>query len=404
MHSPHPGSEPLGEATPQAPTRCYLDNAATSWPKPDAVYTAIDAYQRNVGAAAGRGVYSSADEARQVVDRARRSVARLLNAVDARQIIFAQNGTDALNLALHGLLRRTPGHVVTTVTEHNSVLRPLRALCDAGLAQVTYVGCNAKGYVDPGEVEQAIRPDTRLVVICHASNVTGALQPLAEITAAAHRHGIPVLVDAAQSAGETLIDVQALEIDLLAAPGHKGLLGPLGTGVLYIRPGLETQLEPLRQGGTGTDSDDERQPATMPERFEAGNLNVPALAGLGTGVEWLHKRLIEGAFAEHQAMLARFVAHLGAIRGVRLLGPRTMERRMPVFSVVSEVYTPQELAAALDSAYGVQLRAGLHCAPRMHAALGTLNAGGTVRLGPGRFTTEAELDTAIRALEELHAG
>ena len=234
-----------------APTRIYLDNAATSWPKPDSVYAAVDAYQRELGAAGGRGGYRSGVEADRLLARARQAVARLVAVESPRQIVFTSSGTDALHLAIDGLLR--PGdHVVTTVCEHNSVLRPLRALRETADVSISYVRCDAQGFVSPDDVRAALRPNTRLVAVVHASNVTGAIQPIDEIGPIAREADAFFLVDAAQSLGHVPIDVSQIAVDLLAAPGHKGLLGPLGTGVLYIRPCVERELQPLRCGGTGS--------------------------------------------------------------------------------------------------------------------------------------------------------
>lgn len=379
--------------------RVYLDNAATSWPKPEAVYAAVDSYMREIGAAAGRSGYRDATEAQRLVDATRRECGGLLGVADPTRIVFAANGTDALNLAIHGALR--PGdHVVTTVCEHNSVLRPLAEAGRTTGVETTYVGCDGQGIVDPNEVRRALRAGTRLVAVTHASNVTGAIQPVAEIAAAAHEVGALVLVDAAQTAGHIPVDVNELGADLLAASGHKGLLGPLGTAILYIRPGLEMELRPVRQGGTGVESQLDHQPAEMPFRFEAGNLNTPALAGLGAAVRFLHERGVAEIAAHEAALASRLRESLKAVPGVRVYGPDD-ERRAAVVSFNVEGYDPQEFAAALDSAAGVQCRAGLHCAPRMHEALCTLESGGLVRLSLGWATTDAEVDHALGAITAI---
>ncbi|HEY2759630.1 MAG TPA: aminotransferase class V-fold PLP-dependent enzyme, partial [Pirellulales bacterium] len=233
--------------------RIYLDNAATSWPKPEEVYTAVDHYLRENGAPAGRSAYSQATEVEGIIATARAAIARLIGAQNPRQIIFVGNGTDAINLAIHGLLR--PGdHAICTAADHNSVLRPLRHLEELRQIEVTRVPCNGAGWVDPEDLRRALRSSTRLVAMTHASNVTGTIEPVAEVGRIVQQHGARFLVDAAQSLGHLPVDVEELHADLLAAPGHKGLLAPLGTGVLYIKPGLENQLQTIRQGGTGTDS------------------------------------------------------------------------------------------------------------------------------------------------------
>jgi cysteine desulfurase/selenocysteine lyase len=374
--------------------RIYLDNAATSWPKPDAVYAAVDRYQREIGAAAGRGAYRDAIEAQRTVDDARRRCANVLGVSDPSRIVFGSNGTDMLNLALHGLLK--PGdHVVTTVCEHNSVLRPLAELARTRDVEVSYVHCDSAGYVDPQEIQREITPKTRLIAVLHASNVTGAVQPIREIVELAT--GALILVDAAQTAGHLPLNIEALGADLVAASGHKGLLGPLGTGILYIRPGLEGSLTPIRQGGTGLNSTDDRQPIELPHRYEAGNLNTPALAGLAAAAQFLKEQTVEAVASHEAALISRLYDGFKSINGVKLFGPTPAQPRAPVVSFSVEGYDPQEFAAALDAIAGVQCRAGLHCAPHQHEALGTLQLGGLVRLSVGWSTTPEEVDQAIEA-------
>src|SRR6185312_814214 len=241
------------------PRRIYLDNAATTWPKPETVYDAVDHYQREIGAPNGRSGYREAQESNRIVERARQGVADLIGAEDPSYIILGLNCSDMLNMAIRGMVR--PGdHVVTTVCDHNSVLRPLRMLRETAGVEVTYVPCDSEGLVSPDDVKAAIRPSTRLVAVNHASNVTGAIQPIEEIGRIVKATDALFLVDAAQSLGHVPLDVRSSYADWLAAPGHKGLLGPLGTGVLFIRSGVEHEVQPLRYGGTGTQSDEDRQP------------------------------------------------------------------------------------------------------------------------------------------------
>ena len=383
--------------------RIYLDQAATSWPKPEAVYAAVDRYQRELGAPAGRGVYAEALEVGRLIDSARRAVASLLDAESPQRIVFTFNGTDSLNLAIHGVLAERGGHVVTTTVEHNSVLRPLRALEDAGRIEVTRVASNAAGVVDPDDIRRALRRETALVAMTHASNVTGALQPAAEVGRLVREHGAIYLIDAAQSAGDVPLSVQELHADLLAAPGHKGLLGPLGSGLLYIRPGVEERLQSLRQGGTGSRSDEDRQPSDLPDKYEAGNLNVPGIVGLAAGVEWLNDRGLEEVRRHAIALGERLLAGLAEIGGVRVFGPATAAERIGVVSLSLEGLDAQELAATLDSAYRIQVRPGIHCAPLMHQALGTLAAGGTARISWGAMNTLEEIDAAIEAVRQIAA-
>lgn len=382
------------------PPRIYLDNAATSWPKPEAVYLAVERFQREWGAPAGRSAYQEATEVSREVEAARSGVARWLGAADHRRIIFTANGTDALNLALHGILK-SGNHVVTSVVEHNSVLRPLRHLEDGGIVQVTRVGCDSVGIVDADAIRSALRPNTRLIVLSHASNVTGALQPIAEVAALASERGVLFLVDAAQSIGHVPLDVQAVPVSLLAAPGHKGLLGPLGTGLLYVAPGVENVLEPLRQGGTGSRSDDDRQPDFLPDKYESGNLNALGILGLGAAVEWLAEQGIEKQRQHAQALTAQLLEGLQAMPGLTIHGPEESDRRVAVVSITAELYDPQELAAMLETVSRVQVRAGLHCAPLMHQALGTLASGGTVRFSPGPFNSPADIDATLAILGEI---
>lgn len=383
--------------------RIYLDNAATSWPKPEAVYAAVDHYQRQVGVAAGRGGYSDAVASQRIVDGARRAVAQLIGAANPDHVIFGSNGTDCLNLAIHGVLR--PGdHVVASVCDHNSVLRPLAEQTRSHDVRVTYVGCDGCGRIDPDDVGRAIRPDTRLVVVNHASNVTGAIQPLPAIAAAVQARGPLLLVDASQSTGHTPVDADGWAADLVAGSGHKGVLGPAATGFLYIRPGVEQHLRPIRQGGTGVESQLDRQPDELPTRYESGSLNGPGVAGLAAAAKFLCEQTVESV-ARHEAQLvARLWQELSAMRAIRLYGPPPGTDRGPVVSFSCEGYDPQEFAAALDASAGVQSRAGLHCAPRIHEALGTTQLGGLVRLSVGWATTEEEIDVTIRAIGAIASG
>jgi cysteine desulfurase family protein len=382
------------------PDRIYLDNAATTWPKPPAVYDAVDRYQREIGGPNGRSGYREALEANSIVERARQGVAELLGADDPLEIAFGFSGTDVLNLAIRGVVR--PGdHVVTTVCDHNSVLRPLRALAEQADVEVSYVPCDGEGFISPDDVRAALRPQTRLVAVVHASNVTGAVQPIAAIGRIVREHGALLLVDAAQSLGHVPLDVSTVDVDLVAAPGHKGLLGPLGTGVLYIRPGVERELEPLRYGGTGSRSDEDRQPDQLPDKYEPGNHNLLGLAGLVASCEFLARKSITAIHDHHTALTARMLERLQVIEGVTIHGPQSPANRTSVVSITIDGYDPQELAAVLEASRRIQSRAGLHCAPRMHEALGTTAGGGTLRLSPGFSTTLDEIDAVAATMEEV---
>jgi cysteine desulfurase/selenocysteine lyase len=380
--------------------RIYLDNAATTWPKPESVYDAVDRYQREIGAPNGRSGYREAQESNRIVEKARLGVAALIGASEPSHIIFGLNCTDMLNMAIRGVVR--PGdHVVTTVCDHNSVLRPLRAMREEADVTVTYVPCDRQGYVAPDNVRAAIQPNTRLVAVNHASNVTGAIQPVAEIGRIVRASDALYLVDAAQSLGHVPLDVQTMNADLLAVPGHKGLLGPLGTGVLYIRPGIEREVKPLRCGGTGSQSDEDRQPDVLPQKYEPGNHNLLGLAGLAAATDFLRTETIEAIEAHHNRLALRLIEELSEIEGVTIHGPTLAADRTSVVSITVEGYDPQELAAILDSTYAIQCRAGLQCAPLMHDALGTTAAGGTLRFSPGHTTTLEEIDKAVAALQEI---
>lgn len=380
--------------------RIYLDNAATSFPKPAAVYDAVDDYNRHSGVAVGRGAYQEALRVQGIVDRCRKRAAELFAAESFDRIVFTFNGTDSLNLALHGLLE-AGDHVVTSMVEHNSVLRPLRELNRRLGVETTYVPADATGRVDPADIQAALRPNTKLVAMIHASNVTGTLQPIAEVGEIARRIGALVLVDAAQSAGHLPIKLKDLPIDLLACPGHKGLLGPLGTGVLYVRRGVEERLRSLRQGGTGSNSEDDRQPEMLPDKYESGNHNAPGLCGLEASLAWLAERGIEAVRAHERELTGRLLERLAKIDRLEVHGPRDPDRQVGVVSVSLPGFDPQVLASILDESHSIQTRAGLHCAPGVHRAIGTFERGGTVRLSIGPFNTPAEIDAAAAALAEI---
>jgi selenocysteine lyase/cysteine desulfurase len=269
---------------------------------------------------------------------------------------------------------------------------------------VTYVPCDGQGYVSPDDVRAAIKPNTRLVAVNHASNVTGAIQPVAEIGRVVQATDALYLVDAAQSLGHVPLDANAVFADLLAAPGHKGLLGPLGTGVLYIRPGVEREVQPLRRGGTGSQSDEDSQPDVLPQKYEPGNHNLVGLAGLGPATRYLLNETVESIEAHHAEVGRRLIEGLKEIEGVKLHGPQSMSAdRTSVVSITVEGYDPQELAAILEQTHNLQCRAGFQCAPRMHEALGTVPLGGTLRFSPGHTTTIEEIEIAIAAVQEVAA-
>ncbi len=389
--------------------RIYLDNAATSFPKPEAVIRAMVDYARDVGASPGRGAYAESRKGAELLRRCRERLCALFAGESPEHMIFTLNCSDALNLAIHGIVkgarRRAPGrpvHIVTSAMDHNSVLRPLKDLAGEGVA-FTRVPADRQGRVDPREVERAIRPDTRLVALVHASNVTGTIQDVAAVGQACRRRAVPFLVDAAQSLGHVPVDVAGMGIDLLAFPGHKGLLGPQGTGGLYMRPGMEDLLEPVRQGGTGSRSESDEQPRELPDRYEPGSHNTVGIAGLLAGVEWLLERGVANLRRHDKGLIKAFLAGIEGLAGFTVHGPRESAERVGVFSITHERVAPGLLASALERRAGVLTRAGLHCAPWAHEAIGTAGAGGTCRLSFGPFVTEEEIGAACGCLAGIEA-
>ena len=385
--------------------RIYLDNSATSFPKPPAVTEAMVRFARECGASAGRGAYVETRACGELLATCRGRIAALINAESPRTIVFTLNCSHGLNIVIHGLLNGAGRkvHAITTAMDHNSVLRPLNALAAAGLVEPTFLPCDSRtGLLDVDDLRRAIRPDTRLIAVAHASNVTGTLEPAAELAAVAHQAGVPCLIDAAQSVGHVPIDVRAWGADFVAFPGHKGLLGPLGTGVLYVRPGAEAMLPTMHEGGTGTVSELATQPDSMPDKYEVGSHNAIGIAGLSEGVAWLLARGVQKLRAESLAHCRRFLGALASVPGLTVYGPGPMEldKRTDVFSIRLDGYAPYELAGLLESRFNVLTRPGLHCAPLAHRTIGTYPEG-TTRLSFGPFTTAEEVDLAAGALAEL---
>ncbi|MEX0793258.1 MAG: aminotransferase class V-fold PLP-dependent enzyme [Pirellulaceae bacterium] len=378
----------------------YLDNAATSWPKPPGVLAAIQNHFESLGACAGRSSYREAAEVERLINDTRRQIAYLFGLHHPERVIHAFNGTDSLNIALHGLLGRD-NHVITTCLEHNSVLRPLAHMQRVLDLQVTYLEPGEDGRVSPTDVEQAIRPNTRLIAVTHASNVTGILQPVEEIFDVARRRGIRMLVDAAQTVGHIDFNLGDCPIDLVAFSGHKGLMGPLGTGVLIVQPEVAEEMESLRQGGTGSASDKAEQPTELPQKFESGNSNVPGILGLRAAVQYIREETISALQRQQTELIGQLLAGLGPMDSIHVHGGAANEHRVNVVSLTVKDFDPHELAAALDSAFQIKCRAGLHCAPLAHQYLGTLDTGGTIRISLGAFNTSSEIDTLLKALRAI---
>ena len=372
----------------------YLDNAATTLRKPPQVEQAVLDAMRTAGNP-GRGAHEPTLHASRLVYAARCAMAKLLHAPDPSCIAFAANATEALNIALGGLF--APGdHIITTVCEHNSVLRPLYRLREQGL-QFSFAGVDERGRLQYDDWDKLVQPNTKALVVTGASNVTGNGTDLAKAAGFAHRHGLLLIVDAAQTAGSQAIDVQALGIDVLCFTGHKALLGPQGTGGLYVRPGLS--IQPLVVGGSGVHSFDEQHPAQMPTALEAGTLNVPGIAGLGAGVHWLLTQGVETLEAKENALARLFYETVREIPGVQLYGDFTAPRA-PIVSLNLMGEDSARVADALWEEYGICVRAGAHCAPLMHRALGTVEQG-VVRFSFSHTNTREEALAAARAVRSL---
>ena len=380
----------------------YLDNAATSWPKPPGVVEAMARFLEQVGANPGRSGHRLSVEAGRIVYEARELVATLFNVSDPLRVVFGANATEALNLAL-GYLR--PGdHVVTSSMEHNSVMRPLRALAagqHGGGVELTVVPCSEEGFVQPEDLEAALRSNTTLVVLNHASNVCGSVLPVRRAGVIARRHGCLLLVDAAQTAGVCPIDMEADRIDLLAFTGHKGLGGPMGTGGLIIgkRVPLD-RLVPLMRGGTGSRSELEEQPGFLPDIFESGTANAVGLAGLAAGVRWVLERGVSAIRQHEVALTQQLITGLEEIEGVTVYGGRDAARQTATISFNLSGLEPSEVGLRLDDEYEIMCRVGLHCAPAAHRTLGTF-PGGTVRFAPGAFSTTDQVDRALQAVRQI---
>ncbi|UCC16391.1 MAG: aminotransferase class V-fold PLP-dependent enzyme [Dehalococcoidales bacterium] len=375
----------------------YLDNAATTWPKPEIVYRTMDTFMRNSGGNPGRGGHSMAESASKVVDDTRLLLARLINAPDNNRVIFTLNCTDSLNTGLKGLLK--PGdHVITSTIEHNSVIRPLEKLRYQGIG-ITRVSTDPEhGYVLPEDIEKAITGKTKLIVMTHASNVNGVIQPVSEYGSLARKYNLILMIDAAQSVGKYAVDVQRDNIDLLAFSGHKGLFGPAGTGGLYI--GERAELDTLREGGTGSQSELEEQPSMLPYKYESGTANTVGIAGLGAGLRYIFEESTNKILEHELHLTSRIIEGLSGIPGITIYAARNISHQCPVVSFTVNDTEPGEVGTILDQAFDIKVRTGLHCAPAAHKTLGTLPRG-TVRLSPGYFNTNEEIDVTLEAIERI---
>ncbi|MCK9264005.1 MAG: aminotransferase class V-fold PLP-dependent enzyme [Deltaproteobacteria bacterium] len=376
----------------------YLDNAATSWPKPPSTIHAMVEFDRSIGANPGRSGHSRSVDAGRVLIDTREAASGLFGVSNVLGVVFTKNITEALNTVILGLLK-DGGHAVTTSLEHNSVMRPLNAVKACG-ADFSVAPCSKTGELDPGDIASLIRPDTRLIVMTHASNVTGTIMPLAEVASIARERDIPLCVDAAQTAGVIPIDMEAMSIGLLTFTGHKSLYGPQGTGGIVLGQGYDRMIDPLMYGGTGSRSEFEVQPDFLPDKYESGTPNTIGIAGLGAGIAFIGRTGMDAIRAHEKDLTARLLDGLGSIDGVRIYGPCDPERQTAVVSFILEGMRPSELALALDQDYGIMTRPGLHCAPSAHRTIGTFPEG-TVRLSPGYFTTPEDIEYTVEAIAAL---
>jgi cysteine desulfurase family protein len=378
----------------------YLDNAATSFPKPEGVYSALDRFARHSLANPGRAGHRMALAAEHALDDARHRLNRFFNGRAPERWIFTLNGTDALNMAFKGVLN-DGDHVITTDLEHNSVSRPLVALAETGRIQLTRIAADPGGTVSPAAIASALTPRTRLVAVTHASNVLGTVQPVEEIGRLVRAAGALFLVDAAQTAGVIPIDVQVACIDLLGFPGHKSLLGPTGTGALYVGP--HAHLRPWREGGTGGDSSTPTQPKEFPYYLEGGTPNVLGVAGLVAGLDFVEERGLEAIHKHELDLCDQLRDALATMPGFEVFGHSDRARRVGAVSFRCEFMTATDLGAILDQSFDIAVRPGLHCAPYIHRALGTY-PDGLVRVSTGPLNTLADMGRLIDALQEVTSG
>ena len=376
----------------------YFDNAATSWPKPPEIIAAMQNYLQNIGGSPGRSGHRLSIEAARIVFDTRGKLAQLFNVSDPLRIVLTRNATEALNIAIFGLLKQGD-HVITSGMEHNSVMRPLRAMEAKGV-DITVVPCDIDGLIDPGHIVRAIKKNTRAIFITNASNVTGTVMPVSDIGRIAREHSLILCVDAAQTAGCYPIDVIEMNIDLLVFTGHKSLLGPSGTGGMYIRDGLEKSIEPICVGGTGSRSELEAQPDFMPDRYEAGTPNTVGIAGLRAGVEFVLSKGVDQIKNREENLVKMFIEGIKDLPGIILYGQKFTGRRTPVISFNIAGMDPAAVALELDEQFGIMSRSGLHCAPSAHKTIGTYPTG-NVRFSFSYFNTEEQIIASIEALKKI---
>ncbi|MBM9519165.1 aminotransferase class V-fold PLP-dependent enzyme [Desulforhopalus vacuolatus] len=379
----------------------YLDNAATTWPKPKTVLDTMIALYAETGVSPGRGSYDAALEAEASITRTREDLVAFFHAPDPKRVIFTANATDALNMAIMGML--SPGdHVITTRLEHNSVLRPLFHLQEEGIISTTIIPFDGDGYVDPQAVREAIRPETKMVEITHASNVLGTIQPVEEIGSICEEFALEYLVDASQSAGRIPVSMEAMRASAIAFPGHKSIYGPTGTGCLVLNPSCG--IRPTRFGGTGTASESLRQPEDFPHCLEAGTQNYMGILGLSCALAYLQEKGLEKIRGEEDALMHRLHDGLASIKGLEMYGAADRRTRphLAVETVNVKGADPDDVGAILDGDFEIAVRVGLHCAPLVHESIGTAGRG-ALRFSPGIFTTPEDIDLTVEALDRICA-
>ena len=378
--------------------RIYFDNASTSFPKAEGVAEAVYHYIKDCGCNINRGGYDEAYQAEETVLRTRQQLTELFHGPDCRNVVFTRNITESLNVLLKGFLK-AGDHVLVSAMEHNAVMRPLSQLTEQDVS-FDRIPCMADGTLDISAMDRLLRENTRAVVMLHASNVCGTLIPVETVGAFCHAHGLRFILDTAQTAGVFPIDMEAMHIDALAFTGHKGLLGPQGIGGFILQPDMVPLVQPLIAGGTGSISHEEQMPSFMPDRFEAGTMNLPGIMGLHAALCWLERETIAAVRSHELELTERFLSGALDIPCLRVVGRQDIAGRAGVVSVVPENADPALAADALGREYGIMVRVGLHCAPNAHKTLGTFPTG-TIRFSFGRWNTPQQVDTALSALREL---
>lgn len=375
----------------------YLDNAATSFPKPKEVATAVYDFMVNNGTSSGRGSYKKAMQSDYIVYECRKLIGKLFNFDNPKKVVFTSNVTDSLNIAMRGILKEND-HVITSSLEHNAVWRCLKTLERDINIKIDTVECSKDGITNQQDIKKYIKKDTALIVFTQASNVLGTIQPIREIGAIAREHNIPFLVDSAQSAGAMKIDVKEDNIDILAFTGHKSLLGPMGTGGLIINTDID--IKPLKAGGTGGDSAYEYQPDYYPNHLETGTSNVSGIAGLREAIKFLNKEGIENIHNKEKELTKYALEKLETVKDIEIYGPKDCEKMLSVISFNIKDKRPEDVGSILDQKYNIMLRAGLHCAPTAHSVIGTKERG-TLRIGLGYFNEKEDIDKLVEALNNL---